>query len=75
MKLTKRQEKKQKKNEQMDMENKKMEEYLESAFHCKITYNCNNCLKEAYNALINNTDGYITDDDLIIASKGRLKHK
>jgi len=53
----------------------KMIQFLEKEwnFECK-NYNCPNCLKKAYNCVINDTNGYITDDELIVASNYKLKH-
>jgi hypothetical protein len=40
-----------------------------------IKYNCGYCLKEAYNSEINDSQGYVTDEDLIESSNNKLKHK
>lgn len=48
---------------------------LESIWKRKVTYTCVHCLREAYNSVINNTKGYVTDEDLIESSNNMLKHK
>lgn len=52
-----------------------MHKFLEEKWGKKITYNCVNCLKIAYDSTVNNEMGYITDDDLLELSEGKLKHK
>lgn len=49
--------------------------FLENKWNTKFNYSCYSCLKEAYLAEFNKKDGYITDEELITASNGRLKHK
>ena len=70
-KPTDRQIKKQIKNEA----DNKMCDFLEKKWNNTITYKCVNCLREAYYSELNNTQGYITDEDLIISSNNKLKHK
>lgn len=41
----------------------------------KVDYHCVHCLREAYHAVTTGTNGYVTDDDLIAASGGTLRHK
>lgn len=48
---------------------------LESIWKRKVSYTCINCLREAYNSVINKTKGYVTDEDLIESSNNTLKHK
>jgi hypothetical protein len=74
-KLTKRQIKKQKKNNADIIEFNKMRVFLEKKWNNTITYNCGYCLKEAYYSELNNTQGYVTDEELIISSNNKLKHK
>jgi hypothetical protein len=49
--------------------------FLEKKWNNTITYNCSHCLQEAYNSELNNIQGYITDEELIISSNNKLKHK
>jgi hypothetical protein len=48
---------------------------LEIKWSNPVKYTCVNCLKEAYLSVINDTNGYVTDDDLIKSSNNKLKHK
>ena len=48
---------------------------LELHWGNQIHYTCLYCLKEAYNSVINHKNGYITDDELIKSSNGKIKHK
>ena len=48
---------------------------LEGAFGKSVTYSCAHCLKEAHDAVVAGKNGYVTDNELIDASGGRLKHK
>lgn len=43
---------------------------LEKRWKTSISYSCKHCLKEAFE-----NHGYVSDDELIESSKGRLKHK
>jgi hypothetical protein len=52
-----------------------MRVFLEKKWNNTITYNCGYCLKEAYYSELNNTQGYVTDEELIISSNNKLKHK
>jgi len=49
------------------------EEYMRTALAARwkteVRYTCSHCLKIAFDE-----GGYVTDDDLILCSKGRLKH-
>ena len=47
---------------------------LEKKWNNKVCYTCEHCLMNAYNSVVNNTSGYVTDDDLIISSNHTLKH-
>jgi hypothetical protein len=40
-----------------------------------VTYKCTHCLREAYHAVTTDTNGYVTDDELIAASGGTLRYK
>ena len=74
-KSTDRQIKKQNKINADNIEFNKMRDFLEKKWNNTITYKCNNCLREAYYSELNDTQGYITDEDLIISSNNKLKHK
>jgi hypothetical protein len=52
-----------------------MRDFLEKKWNNTITYTCIHCLQEAYNSELNNIQGYITDEELIISSNNKLKHK
>lgn len=74
-KPTDRQIKKQNKNNHDNIEFNKMRDFLEKKWRNTITYNCVHCLQEAYYSELNDKQGYITDEDLIISSNNKLKHK
>lgn len=74
-KRTAKREKKIKKENENIANTNKMIEYLKNKWNNDICYTCNNCLREAYLSEISNTTGYVTDEDLIISSKNKLKHK
>ena len=48
---------------------------LEKIFKKTIHSSCDTCLHIAYEAICDGSNGYITDEELIKASNGRLKHK
>jgi hypothetical protein len=58
-----------------DAELQKMISTLESVWRRPVKYTCENCLREAYCSVVNNVNGYVTDDELIISSKNTLRHK
>lgn len=60
----------QKENDELIM----MKEYLEKKWSKEINYTCVNCLKIAYQSTLNNKIGYVTDDELITLSNGKLRH-
>ncbi len=74
-KPTDRQIKKQIKTNIENIKCNEMCEFLEKKWNNTITYKCVDCLKEAYNSEVNDTQGYITDKELIISSNNKLKHK
>ncbi len=74
-KPTKRQIKKEKTNNVIDIEVNKMREFLEKKWNNNISYSCIHCLREAYFSELNDTQGYVTDDELIISSNNKLKPK
>ena len=71
-KPTDRQIKQNKKNDADKIKFNKMCEFLEKEWNNTITYTCGHCLQEAYYSEINNTQGYITDEELIISSNNSL---
>ena len=74
-KPTDRQIKKMKKQQKEDEDNSKMCEFLGKKWKNTITYKCSHCLREAYDSEMNNMQGYVTDEELIVASNNKLKHK
>ena len=50
-------------------------EFLEKKWNNKVNFTCNNCVIEAYNHELNDTQGYVTDEELIKSSNNKLKHK
>ena len=48
---------------------------LEKLFKKRINSKCDTCLCVAYEAIRDGYNGYITDEELLEASNGRLKHK
>ena len=52
-----------------------MVECLEKKWKTTIQYNCENCVKTAYENTFNGTNGYISDEDLINSSNHNLKTK
>ena len=49
--------------------------YLEQIFNVyPLRYTCKYCVIKAYNEIISKEEGYITDEDLIEISNGKLKH-
>jgi len=74
-KPTDRQIKKQNKNNTNNIKLNEMCDFLEKKWNNTVTYKCANCLQEAYNCELNDTEGYITDEELIISSNNKLKHK
>ncbi len=75
IKPTKRQQKK----AQADANNEQMCELmcnvLENKWGNPVKYNCANCLEEAYQAVLNDVQGYVTDEELIESSGGMLRNK
>lgn len=49
--------------------------FLEQKWNNNVIYTCNHCLQEAYNSELNSIQGYVTDEELIVSSKNKLKHK
>ena len=52
-----------------------MSDFLQQKRNNNIIYKCNHCLQYAYYSELNNTQGYVTDDDLIVSSNNKLKYK
>ncbi len=74
-KPTPRQIKKQNKNNIDNIKFNKMRDFLEKKWKSSINYKCVHCLEEAYNCEINNEQGYVSDEELIISSNNKLKNK
>jgi aspartate carbamoyltransferase regulatory subunit len=72
---TDRQIKKQKKNIANNNKINVMSKFLEQKWNNEVVYKCGYCLQEAYNSEVNNIQGYVTDEELIISSNNKLKHK
>lgn len=49
--------------------------FLEKKWNNSVKFSCSHCLQEAYCHEINNTQGYVTDEELIVSSNYKLKHK
>ncbi len=75
IKPTKRQQKKQAAKQKETDNINQMVQYLESKWKNKVTFSCGHCLIEAYTSVINDTNGYVTDEELIKSSNDTLKHK
>lgn len=71
LKPTKRQQKKQKQQAAFET----MRAFLADKWNHEVKFTCFCCLETAYKSEMQNMAGYITDDDLILSSQGRLKHK
>ncbi len=52
-----------------------MKNFLEEKWSKEINYTCIHYLKIAYKSTLDNEIGYITDDELLTLSDGKLKHK
>ena len=74
-KPTKRQNKKQQQTMADTIKFNIMCNYLENKWNNNVVYDCVHCLEEAYCSEVNNTQGYVTDEELIISSNNKLKHK
>lgn len=76
IKPTKRQGKKQKQNLLNEQLNKQMALTLENKLGNKINYNCEHCLKTAYDIITGcDNSGYITDDELLKSTNNMLRRK
>ena len=74
-KPTQRQVKKNRQKEITDSNNAAMCSFLEKKWNNTVHFSCEHCLKEAYDSELNNTQGYVTDEELIESSNNKLKHK
>ncbi len=74
-KPTNRQIKKQKQNNTDKIEFNKMRDFLEKKWNNTIKYSCGHCLRDAYESELNDKQGYVTDEELIISSNNKLKPK
>ena len=63
------------KSQKKDDELKEMLIFLEKKYKREIKYSCFECLKIAYISEKNNTNGYVTDEELIESSNYKLKPK
>ena len=63
--------KKTKKEKELELIIKTLEKYYSKS----IKYSCIHCLKEAYNSILQQKTGYVTDEELIQSSNNTLKHK
>ena len=75
VKPSKRQVKKLKQEETNLIKQQMMINFLENKWKNDITFSCSHCLEEAYNSILNNEIGYITDEELITSSNNILQHK
>ncbi len=64
-----------KKQQKKDKEIQLMVDKLEQQWKHNVKYSCEHCLKEAYDSVITNTNGYVTDEELILSSNNTLRHK
>lgn len=48
---------------------------LETKWGNNVTFSCRHCLQNAYESELNETQGYVTDEELIQSSNNKLKHK
>ena len=53
----------------------KMLTFLENKWNNKVCYTCECCLQEAYLSEVNNKDGYVTDEELVLSSNNKLQYK
>ena len=49
--------------------------FLGNKWKHPVVYKCIHCLREAYQSVLNDTQGYVTDDELIASSNNTLKRK
>ena len=75
IKPTKRQQKKQARETQQTEETDKMINFLQAKWSNPVKFSCVHCSKEAYFSVINQSNGYVTDDELIESSNNTLRHK
>lgn len=75
IKPTKRQQKKQARETQQAEETDKMINFLQAKWSNPVKFSCVHCLKEAYLSVVNQSNGYVTDDELIESSNNTLRHK
>jgi hypothetical protein len=59
-----------------ETETAQMVAVLATKWRCQtVSYKCVHCLRLAHQAVVTGTNGYVTDDELIAASSGMLRHK
>lgn len=49
--------------------------FLENKWNNKVCYTCEYYLHEAYLSEVNNKDGYVTDEELVLSSNNKLQYK
>jgi hypothetical protein len=49
--------------------------FLKNKWKNDVKFTCFNCLQLAYESEVNETNGYVTDEDLIKSSNNKLRHK
>jgi hypothetical protein len=69
-----RQKKKLKKKETERIHVSNMKQFLEEKWLKKVSYSCEHCLEIAYLSEMNDTTGYVTDEELILLSNNKLKY-
>lgn len=74
-KPTKRQTKKLKQLDMSLLKQQLMVNFLKNKWTNDVTFSCSHCLEEAYNSILNNEIGYVTDEELINSSNKTLQHK
>lgn len=52
-----------------------MVSFLENKWKTNIAFSCSHCLEKAYNSVLNDETGYVTDEELIKSSNNTLQHK
>ena len=75
IKPTKRQQNKAIKEKENTYKINNIVSYLEKKWNNNVAYTCEHCLIDAYNSVLNNSSGYVTDEELITSSNNTLKHK
>lgn len=74
-KTTNRQKKKQQQESEQTIRIQIMQKELEQRWNTSVIYTCDHCLQEAYMSEVTHSQGYVTDEELILSSNYKLKHK